>query len=409
MGRYATRPDKEERKENIKKLKRRINIDRPSREELRRELSDYLKARRQKLEVVKSTETPSGQKIDWIDPHSQVPEGVLATPPPGGSRLAYSRGKKRDRPVRFELDDPKVECGPKGTVPIARRNLRALAPRPLTDHLSKHGRKTYPLIRDGEEIHVPGSGSSHLYANTKQSVTCYGGEGYLNIYDPYLQWSDEFSLQQIALARGSGNKKQTIEAGWQEYRDLYGDWVPHLFIYYTTNGYTESGDNKGGYNRDVDGWVQYSGSIYPEATFSKTSKRGGNQYVFKIKYQLYEGNWWLAVQNQWIGYYPASLFSTGGLRSKASKVAFYGEIVDSSDHSSATHTDMGSGYFPDYGWKYSSYLRSLKYQSSTGGAMSTYDADSSWPSDEDLYDLITHMKSGGTWGSYFWLGGPGAG
>ncbi len=92
-------------------------------------------------------------------------------------------------------------------------------------------------------------------------MTCYGTEGNINAWDPYTERSDEFSLGQLGLRRDSSQGRQTVEVGHQEYRDLYGDWVPHLFTYYTTNGYSSDGDNKGGYNRDVAGWVQYSGSI----------------------------------------------------------------------------------------------------------------------------------------------------
>jgi Neprosin len=83
---------------------------------------------------------------------------------------------------------------------------------------------------------------------------------------------------------------QTIESGWQEYRDLYRGWVPHLFVYYTTNGYSADDDNIGGYNQDVDGWIQNSNTIYPGAVSSPNSVRGGAQYVMFIKYQLYRGN-----------------------------------------------------------------------------------------------------------------------
>jgi hypothetical protein len=67
---------------------------------------------------------------------------------------------------------------------------------------------------------------------------------------------------------------QTIEAGSQECHDITGDWVPHLFINYATNGYSDDGDNKGGYNTDVDGWVQYDNVIYPGTTFTPYSTRG---------------------------------------------------------------------------------------------------------------------------------------
>jgi hypothetical protein len=227
-------------------------------------------------------------------------------------------------------------------------------------------------------------------------------------FDPYCHRADEFSLLQVALTRGSGSSKQTIEGGWQQYRDLYGDWVPHLFVFYTTNGYTKSGDNKGGYNRDVDGWVQYSSVVYPEAISSPNSTRGGAQYIMQIKYQLYQGNWWFRCNGRWIGYYPASLFATGGLRNRAEKVAFYGEIVDSGKDSISTWTDMGSGYWPSYGWKWSAYMSHLRYQSSTGGSMSKY-SGTTWESDPGEYGIEQHFSNTGSWKSYCWVGGPGSG
>ena len=47
-----------------------------------------------------------------------------------------------------------------------------------------------------------------------------------------------------------------------------------------------------------------------------------------LKWQLWQGNWWLRCNGRWLGYYPASLFSASGLRDQAEKVAWYGEIVD---------------------------------------------------------------------------------
>jgi len=312
--------------------------------------------------------------------------------------------------VTFELEAAKARRGPSGTVPIPRRNLKRLTfDKRLSDHLSKHGHRTYEmLLDDRDSVQVPGDGGAHEYAYSSHSVTAYGAEGNLSAFDPYVYRSDEFSLLQVALARGSGSGKQTIEAGWQEYRDLYGDWVPHLFVFYTTNGYTQSGDNKGGYNRDVDGWIQYSDVVYPEAISSPNSTRGGAQYIMQIKYQLYQGNWWFCCNGRWIGYYPASLFNSAGLRNQAEKVAFYGEIVDSSADVVSSWTDMGSGYWPEYRWQWSAYMSNLRYQSGTGGAMSRY-AGSTWESNSDEYAIEDHFSDTGSWGSYCWLGGPGGG
>jgi hypothetical protein len=375
------------------------------------EIRDYFKSRLGRLEVVKTTRTPNGQVLDWIPIESQVARGKLASPPSEFERVKPVRGRRAEQPVLFELQLPDAVRGPAGTVPVARKNLQRIPSwKNLEQFLSKHGRREYAIQLDKRDtLEVPGDGSVHDYAYTAQWVTCYGTSGEISAFDPYLQWSDEFSLLQLALVRGSGGGKQTLEVGYQEYRDLYGDWVPHLFVFYTTNGYSSSGDNVGGYNRDVDGWVQYSSSIYPETRFSPTSTRGGAQHKLVLKVQLYEGNWWVRCNGEWIGYYPASLYSTSGLRSQAEKVAWYGEVADSSDHSGNTFTDMGSGHYPSAGWTYSAYMHNLKYQSGTGGSMSTYTGGTTSVTNSTWYDLETHFSSGGTWESYLWLGGPGAG
>jgi neprosin-like protein len=399
-----------EARENVRPRGRRTKDTAQARRN-QAELRDYFKTRLKSLEVVKTTRSPSGQVLDWIPIESQVRRGKIASPPSDSERIKPVRGRRAEGPVLFELEQPDAVRGPAGTVPVVRKNLQRIPSwKNLEQFLSKHGRKTYAMfIDDDHSLEVPGDGSVHLYAYTSQSVTCYGGSGELSAFDPYLNWSDEFSLLQTALVRGSGNGKQTLEVGWQEYRDLYGDWVPHLFVYYTTNGYTSSGDNVGGYNRDVDGWVQYSSSIFPETRFSPMSTRGGAQYKIVLKVQLYQGNWWVRCNGEWIGYYPASLYSTSGLRSKADKIAWYGEVVDSSDHSGDTKTDMGSGYYSSAGWTYSGYMHNLKYQSGTAGSMSTYTGGSSLVTNSLWYDVETHFSSGGTWESYMWLGGPGAG
>jgi hypothetical protein len=254
----------------------------------------------------------------------------------------------------------------------------------------------------------------HRYANTSQRIISFGGEGFLSAFDPYGENSDDFSLMQIACTNSDIGRLQTVEAGWQQRKNSYGDWVPHLFTYYTTNGYTSNGDNEGGYNEDVDGWVQVDGQIHPGALSSPNSVRGGAQYVMQIKYQLFNGNWWLMCNGRWLGYYPARLFMGSSsvfstLGDHADTIHFYGEIYDSNVTPGKTSTDMGSGYWPEYGWTWAAYQRNLLVQTDRAGTMAEYDGGSGWASDTDMYDIETHMRSGSSWGSYFWMGGPGSG
>jgi hypothetical protein len=360
-----------------------------------------------------------GQLLDWVPIESLVRDGKVADPPAEDGidlrsldQIPAEVSSKEIRPVElvpFELTAEGVSRGPRGTVPLVRRDLdRLVAGKSLNDLLAKHGKATR-LVPDGMggDVALPEDGTVHKYAYSAQWVTCYGCEGNINAWDPYLEWSDEFSLGQNALARGSGAGKQTVEAGHQEYRDLYGDWVPHLFIFYTTNGYTSSGDNKGGYNQDVDGWVQYSSTIYPEALSSPLSTFGGTQYIMNLKWQLWQGNWWLRVNGVWIGYYPASLFNTAGLRNQAEKTAWYGEVVDSGAHAGTTSTDMGNGHWPYEGWQRCAFMNNLAYQSGTGGQAARYNPGTVYASHPNCYGIESHFNNTGSWGPYFWWGGSG--
>lgn len=368
------------------------------------EVRTYFAARQASLNVVKSTTTRSGQVIDWIERSSQ---GPIAEPPPRFA-LPKADAKRPTAMSRFELEIETPHAS-EGLVPVLRRDPAGMpAGRTLRQILSKGGS---PLLRDTRGIAPlpPEIGSPHDYAFTSQSVTAYGCETYISANEPFVWYHDEFSLAQLGLSHGTPAGLQTVEVGWQSYKDLYQDLQPHLFVFYTTNGYSKSGNNLGGYNRDVNGWVQYSSTIFPGTVSSPRSVVGGAQFEMHLKVQLWQGNYWVAVNGNWIGYYPASLFRTDGLASSANNVAFFGEIVDSSEHVGATATWMGSGYWAEAGWEFAAYQRSLAYQSDASGTMQPYNPGSVWVTDTKEYTVDVHANSGSNWGSYFWFGGPGTG
>ena len=65
----------------------------------------------------------------------------------------------------------------------------------------------------------PDDGGVHHYTFTSQSELCFGGEGNISVHDPYTSNAGNFSLMQIGLANDDTGKRQTVEGGWQEYRD----------------------------------------------------------------------------------------------------------------------------------------------------------------------------------------------
>jgi hypothetical protein len=368
--------------------------------ELNPEIAEYFRARQRRLNVVQTTRAPSGQTLDWIPIESQVPTGAIASAPPPHAVHVDDKTTQ----VRLELNDEHVEHGPIGTVPVPRKNLAAL--HEITT-LSQYLSKQRPLDPDNTFFH----------ATSAQAIACLGCETWLNVWQPYVEYSNDHSLMQLALQNFDRPQLQSLEAGWTCDQSLNGDWNPHLFTYYTTNGYTNDGDNQGGYNSDVDGWVQVSGDIYPGILLGPTvSTTGGPQLGLAIRYLLYENNWWFWVQNnangggEWIGYYPSwlffgapgeSLFSTLGASAEA--VGFWGEVGTASSDPYDTTTQMGSGARADKGWQKACFQKNLCIQttpSTLKNQNGTASADY-----ESKFDIKLFANSKTTWDSYFYAGG----
>ncbi|MFF8407561.1 neprosin family prolyl endopeptidase [Streptomyces sp. NPDC015684] len=368
------------------------------------EIRQYFKDEYAERNVVARTTTPDGDELDWVPVESQGEPPYVE---------AVERPHDPDRPASpqpFELGEPQGETGPPGTVPLLRKPLDRITPTgTLQDYLAKgpYAKRVTPPDDTGLAS-LRTVTAVHKYAHAAQWVTNYGTEGVINTWRPYVQWSNEFSLGQLWEARGTGTgtNLQTVEVGVQTFYDLYGDWYPHLFIFYTTNNYTQGGNYLGGYNRDVKGWEQLSGTVYPGIRVAE-SVYGGDQYDLAIKVMLYSNKWWIRIGNEWMGGYPTSLFNSAGLRDQAQSVDWGGEIVDDvAHHPEATATWMGSGHFPYEGWGRAAYMRNLTYQSDLAGAMKPVVG---YPSvtNPNAYQISTDFTGTTTWGSYMYWGGPG--
>ncbi|KAI3332209.1 hypothetical protein HD806DRAFT_185979 [Xylariaceae sp. AK1471] len=365
-----------------------------------------LNARAAGLEVVATTTTAEGQVIDWVLPESQTSDGI-ASPPPAPPK---KRGLNSKQPsIKDIIGNDAGKQGPNGTVPIARSSGIA---RPT---------KRLPTAQDhGATAKVnaaaDGYAGQHWYASSGQSVNNHGGKGTFSLFKAYTQSANDFSLLQTAVIRtnaahaGTSAVTQTVEAGWINYPGQIA--APHLFSYFTTNGYSADADNVGGWNRDHAGWVQVDSTIYPGISFSPMSTDGGSQYELEIGYYLQDGNWWLWCLDHYIGYYPASLFSQGvnaadTLADHSDLIDFYGEIYNS--ETAMTTTDMGSGEFPQTGFGKSAYIHNILYIDYSSVYQDYNGASQLVVSDTGRYNILPTWSSGSSWGSYFYLGGPGAG
>lgn len=375
------------------------------------ECAEYFKRKTSDLQIVKTTYHPNGRIIDWIPINSQ---GPIAQAPPPPTETLQDPKRKTQRPLA-ELEFEGAERGPVGTVPIPRQNIDHLdANQTLKQRLSKA-----PPPNVARPVEAEDDAGVHWYASSGQLVSNHGGVGTFSVFKPYVQSNADFSLLQTAVIRQNVPKpgspstlvSQTVEAGWINYPAQIGS--PHLFTFYTTNGYSSIGNNQSGWNRDVTGWVQVDGTIFPGTVFAPNSTDGGTQYELTIRYYLYQGNWWLRVGDTYIGYYPGSLFSANEsnagatLATSSDLIDFYGEIYNS--ETTQTTTDMGSGRFPETGWTHSAYIREIAYTNTSDGDVAYNGSAETSISDSNRYRSVTDYSGTSSWGSYMYLGGPGAG
>ena len=357
---------------------------------------DKAMEKRAGLNVVKTTTTDT-QTIDWISIESQ---GKIAElPPPRAPRDG-------PRPLA-ELEQPGAELGPVGTVPVSRLN---------PEYLKYAQKKVLPEMQSSKRQIQ----NEHWYCQANQTVSNIGGTGTFSMFAPYTQSDADFSLLQTAVTKHDVSLQfgrfppfpgtQTVEAGWINWKAQVAQ--PHFFTYYTSTNYALDEDNHGGWNTEVAGWVQVDTTIHPGSVFTPLSIPGGAQNDLKIEYNLHGGNWWLAVEDKWIGYYPGSLFTAVSTDPESSTLAggsdtiyFYGEVTNNEEE--LTTTDMGSGEFADKGFGKAGYIFNIAYTNPNN--VST-PFNGQWrDSDTSRYTHESHFLSGTSRGSYAFIGGPGAG
>ncbi|MFS7916229.1 putative neprosin [Helianthus anomalus] len=243
--------------------------------------------------------------------------------------------------------------------------------------------------------------SSHAIAYV-EGDKYYGAKATMNVWEPKIQQSNEFSLSQIWILGGSfGQDLNSIEAGWQVSPDLYGDNNTRLFTYWTSDAYQATGC----YNLLCSGFIQINSNIAMGASISPVSAFRNSQYDISIlvwKDQK-EGNWWMQFGNGYVlGYWPSFLFSY--LADSASMIEWGGEVVNSEPDGHHTTTQMGSGRFPEEGFGKASYFRNIQVVDKENNLKSPKDLGT-FTEQSNCYDVQTGSNS--DWGHYFYYGGPG--
>ena len=313
------------------------------------------------------------------------------------------------KPVKPQLSEGNVDkfnnpqfCK-KGTIPMRRLDLEGVTRfKTLDDFLAKE-----PVPRDHsmkKKEPVPGDGDTytHYWAHAKQTVDNHGGDSVINVWKPEADpgW---FSLSQHWYVGGSGANKQTVEGGWQVARRKYNNRDPNLFIYYTSANYATG---SGCYNLDCAAFVQVNNAWVLGGKLAPVSTTGSTQYIIRMQWQLYEGNWWLFVKGAGdyiaVGYYPGSVYNGGQLTRYAQKIDYGGEV--SSLLGDNKTGQMGSGKKASHGWQQSAYQRTIYYiNRSQTGVWANLTAVQNTSS---CYTVDLHNLTSSSWATYFYYGGP---
>ena len=317
----------------------------------------------------------------WKGPLPQPPH----LPPTNGA--SAPAGAEQKNPFGADKKDRfgnAMVCS-NGTIPMERITLERLARFPSLDaFLRKKGA--------GADI--------HRHAFGYQSAANLGGRSYLNLWDPAVRGANQiFSRSQHWYLAGSGSGLQSAEVGWQVW---YNTTYPVLFVYWTADNYGSTGC----YNVCAAGrggsFVQLNGVSWPVGgALSPWSTISGPQYELDVGYYLYQGNWWLFVQGQAIGYYPGSNYRGGPLSKYATLVEYGGETAT---YSATSWPPMGSGNYASAGFRRAAYQRQITYYPTTGGASDarlTVIQEAPW----DYTAVLNYYNA--PWKETLFFGGPG--
>ncbi|XP_057837074.2 protein neprosin isoform X3 [Cryptomeria japonica] len=235
----------------------------------------------------------------------------------------------------------------------------------------------------------------------------YSAQGRFNIWEPYVAPND-FSLGQIWLVQDQRlPTRQTIEAGWEVYPAHYGDSRPRLFVYWTNDDYKSTGCR----NAECPGFVLSNGAQnYLGQPIDQVSEDGKDQIdkLISIKREILQGEaiWSLYIEDNVVGYWPGSLFSS--LAESTNVVQYGGEVLHSTNDIGTpfSKTHMGSGHFSQEGFSKAAYIRDIQMHNSNNALV--YPQESIIVGKPLCYNLTLGIdNTNSEWGHYMFFGGPG--
>jgi len=342
-------------------------------------------------EIVETTQTYSGDLVDWVDART-VPGSEIEPPPPlDPADLAMPPGLELQR---TELDEHPELRGPAGTIPFVRpsfpRYVEATAAASLEEYLADEQTAQKALF------------GLRRYAGYLTGNGIIGLDAFVNQNINQIE-AGTFSLLELAASCQGASPDTTRElVGMTVSKDManFNDATQRLRVEFLTAG-SLSGNYVGGWDGLYLGLIAAAGRPYgPNIALTV-----GPQYESRFHIQNYGGNWWVSHNNNWLGYYPGWMFNL--MPFQACTANYYGEVYDPTP-SPWTWTDMGSGYFPVSGIGKAAHMRNPYYVLPDGTATWLTNAAAYFgPNFPECYQQSSVFSGAAPWNAYFLLGGSG--
>ena len=288
-----------------------------------------------------------------------VPPQSMIARKPGTSLGAVDAGQPRAKAVDAFGNVAGCE---RETIPMRRVTLDEVS---RFSSLAEFFGKAPVAARDAYSPEAPAAADptlNHKYAIMHQTVPNIGGSSALNTWTPTLNPAkgEVMSLSQQWYRGGTGAATQTAEVGWQVQPAYWKTNDAVLFVYWTANGYDAAQypgiKGAGCYNLSCGAFYQVDNEAVLGAPLT-SSIPGGDQYEFIAQFYLYKGDWWLAINGTWIGYYPGSLYHGGQMTRNAEAVEFGTETYATS----GVWPVAGSGQWANGGWTNAAYQADVFY------------------------------------------------
>lgn len=195
--------------------------------------------------------------------------------------------------------------------------------------------KKAPPTSSGVSARTPGV--TYYYAGALQSsvssivpaVTTVGAN-VQHLPNPlYKAPADSHTLVELAVRKTNNSNCGLIEAGITVDPVVNPDSQPRLFVFAWDKNCAGVGYNTGFV-------LSASRTISPGDVVSTTSA---------MSWSYVSGNWWLAYQGAWVGYYPNSVFGTSFTFDRVGQFLGFGEVANAGV-SAFSCSDMGDGVLP---------------------------------------------------------------